>query len=58
MACGRCGKAVEDPETCWYCTADLCYPCWDVLGHCGHPEAEELNQKERDRDALEKPVQH
>lgn len=50
MTCGRCQKQIESPEDgelCWYCGGDLCYECWDEVGHCGHPEAEAINEKAR-----------
>lgn len=47
--CGRCGRDIDRaPEFCWYCLGDLCYPCWDEVGHCGHPEADEANRKARE----------
>jgi len=47
--CGRCKKEipVDEAETCWYCHADLCFECWDEVGHCGHPEAEAINDMGR-----------
>jgi len=47
--CGRCKKEIpaNEAETCWYCHADLCFECWDEVGHCGHPEAEEINDMGR-----------
>lgn len=46
-ACDRCGSVTEEAETCWYCLADLCYDCWDKHGHCGHAEANEINELAR-----------
>jgi hypothetical protein len=23
---------------------DLCGPCWEDVGHCGHPEADAVNE--------------
>lgn len=45
--CGRCGKKARfrDAEVCWYCTATLCYDCWDQYGHCGHPEADDFERR-------------
>lgn len=48
--CGRCGKPIwdlDDAETCWWCTGPLCYECWEEYGHCGHPEAEAMNEYAR-----------
>jgi hypothetical protein len=47
--CGNCKAEVDSAaaQGCWYCDAVLCYPCWDDVGHCGHPEAEALNQAAR-----------
>jgi hypothetical protein len=45
--CGRCHKHVLDGEVCWYCGGCLCYDCWHIWGHCGHPEAEEINEQGR-----------
>lgn len=45
--CGRCGKPIiqEDAETCWWCIGDLCYDCWETVGHCGHKGACEANDR-------------
>lgn len=50
MSCGRCKIDVPSgrEETCWYCLAALCSPCWELLGHCGHEEAESLNRLSRE----------
>lgn len=47
--CGRCGEETErdHAEVCWYCRADLCVECWERYGHCGHPEAVEVNERMR-----------
>jgi hypothetical protein len=46
--CRRCRKeAGYDPDVCWYCLEPLCEECWDKYGHCGHPEAEAINEKAR-----------
>ena len=47
--CGRCGKEMkrDHAEVCWYCNADLCAGCWEEHGHCGHPEAERINERAR-----------
>lgn len=47
--CGRCENEIpaETAETCWYCTESLCYACWDMFGHCGHPEADAQNERSR-----------
>lgn len=49
--CGRCGKEIErdDAEVCWWCQGDLCVECWETHGHCGHPEAEAINERARAR---------
>lgn len=49
VRCGRCGKEIErdDAEVCWWCQGDLCFECWERYGHCGHPEAEEVNERTR-----------
>lgn len=46
-ACGRCEAPVapRDREFCWWCQRYLCYACWDLVGHCGHPEAEAENER-------------
>lgn len=49
--CGRCGKEIgprDSAEVCWFCKGDLCPECWEQHGHCGHEEAEEINQRMRD----------
>ena len=47
--CGRCEDMIPDDdwEICWFCEQELCYKCWDDLGHCGHQEAEVENYKAR-----------
>jgi hypothetical protein len=46
--CRRCGEdAGLDPEICWYCQGPLCSDCWERYGHCGHPEAEAMNEQAR-----------
>lgn len=50
VTCGRCRIAIPDGvrrEMCWLCEADLCGPCWEAVGHCGHPEADRANQEAR-----------
>lgn len=43
MTCGKCDKPItENPQSCWYCPAYLCLPCWEAIGHCGHAEAEAI----------------
>ncbi|MHC4093693.1 MAG: hypothetical protein ACYSVY_26060 [Planctomycetota bacterium] len=46
VTCGRCKAEVGDvmAETCWYCIGDMCGPCWEETGHCGHPEADTINE--------------
>ena len=43
--CGRCRGAVNPRRlrVCVWCKGDLCSPCWDALGHCGHPEMDAIN---------------
>jgi hypothetical protein len=57
VRCGRCGKVVEadKAEACWWCQADLCFNCWETIGHCGHDEAEVWNDAARLVDRL-RPV--
>lgn len=45
--CRRCGKEVPQghEERCWYCMGPLCVDCWDQFGHCGHPEADAINDR-------------
>lgn len=47
--CGRCNKEItrEDAEYCWYCMEYLCGECWEEVGHCGHEEAERMNEEAR-----------
>ena len=48
--CGYCGEDCPgEPESCWYCTGPLCFRCWDRFGHCGHPEADKINEEARSR---------
>jgi len=53
FTCNRCKQAMlsteSGPEVCWYCLADLCYACWNEIGHCGHAEAEAENERCRQR---------
>ncbi len=52
-SCGRCNtKLLVDYEYCWWCQGYLCPECWDKLGHCGHPEAEAVNERGRQRAAI------
>lgn len=48
LMCERCGNG-DGTQFCWYCQEGLCYPCWDAYGHCGHPEADALNEWGRAR---------
>lgn len=45
MNCSRCYRAITEIERehCSWCCRDLCYDCWDQIGHCGHSEAEYWN---------------
>lgn len=47
--CRRCGRkiAADHAEGCWYCSGDLCGKCWEQYGHCGHPEANAINERMR-----------
>jgi hypothetical protein len=47
IACGRCLRQIRasESEYCWYCGGPLCGDCWERVGHCGHAEADQLNQK-------------
>ena len=45
--CLRCNERVLVVESCWYCHGELCAPCWEAFGHCGHPEAEAENERAR-----------
>lgn len=49
LKCGRCKKLIPhgEDETCWFCNRALCYECWDEYGHCGHKEADEINERAR-----------
>jgi hypothetical protein len=46
ILCGRCSISLseKESETCWWCTGELCYSCWDEYGHCGHEEADRSNE--------------
>ena len=48
--CGRCHKKDQDWQYCWWCHHELCYECWDEVGHCGHPDAEAMNEAGRAMD--------
>lgn len=54
--CNCCKRkiTIEEAEACWYCIADLCYECWDEFGHCGHIEAERMNEIAR---AVQQPFE-
>jgi hypothetical protein len=56
MTCNRCKAPLTDKTTewCWWCHEPLCDDCWDKHGHCGHPEADEINRKAREHDARRK----
>lgn len=47
MKCNRCKKPIKISEICWYCRGALCGDCWDEYGHCGHKEAEKINEEIR-----------
>jgi len=49
MTCNRCNVEIEDgrEEFCCWCTSPLCYECWDEYGHCGHEEADLVNEEAR-----------
>ena len=54
--CNRCGKLIGGTaEVCWWCHGDMCAECWDAYGHCGHPKAEEQNERAR---AVRQPKGH
>ena len=45
--CGRCGHDINPEEVishCWYCRRPMCDACWVDFGHCGHPQAQEVEQ--------------
>ena len=51
LDCGRCKGATTEDECahygCWWCQAVLCKGCWEAHGHCGHAEAESINEQAR-----------
>jgi len=49
VTCGRCHKSIleKEAECCWWCTNWLCFECWDEYGHCGHSEADKINEEAR-----------
>ncbi len=55
--CGRCGEKIKDrrQETCFWCHGVLCYECFDKYGHCGHEEADKLNEMAR---SVKQPSPH
>jgi hypothetical protein len=46
MICSRCKIDLpkDTEEYCWFCDGPLCATCWDDFGHCGHPEAETIDE--------------
>jgi hypothetical protein len=48
--CGRCRREIpyDEEKVCWYCRCALCYECWLAFGHCGHPKANEINEREHE----------
>ena len=57
MNCGRCRKPIaegERREFCWWCEGNLCGPCWEAVGHCGHARADYWNEKARQTDGAER----
>lgn len=51
LVCGRCGRVLggwDEAEMCWWCKGPLCGECWEELGHCGHEEAEQVNERLRE----------
>jgi hypothetical protein len=59
--CGRCEVVIHTNDAeicwlCWYCQHELCEHCWDEYGHCGHKEADEINEQVRKHhEATDKP---
>ncbi len=47
--CSRCRAEIPAgrEEFCWFCLKELCLSCWELYGHCGHPQAIEANRKAR-----------
>jgi hypothetical protein len=46
LKCGRCLTNVADTMwRCWWCSAPLCLSCGEVVGHCGHPDAERVDRE-------------
>jgi delta-aminolevulinic acid dehydratase/porphobilinogen synthase len=47
--CGGCAAKIteSEAEACWFCNSDLCFDCWDETGHCGHAEADRINEETR-----------
>lgn len=41
IRCHKCNTIMlaKHAQKCWWCMGDLCYACWDTVGHCDHPEA-------------------
>ena len=58
IPCGKCGELIdqEKAESCFYCLAYLCYICWDEFGHCGHPEADAMNEHARSIQQPTRPI--
>jgi hypothetical protein len=51
ILCGLCSADVGDPTFfCWWCGAPLCSAHGNGLGHCGHPEAEEVVERSTEAD--------
>ncbi len=55
--CKRCSKRIVagEEETCWFCLSPLCFECWNIYGHCGHPEADKANEAARKHHEQDKP---
>lgn len=53
MNCPSCNAAITKgtAQCCWFCNGYLCASCWEERGHCGHPEADAINQASRLLDA-------
>ena len=59
LICGRCGKTIpfDEAECCWWCFEYLCPdPCWEKFGHCGHSEADALNERSRKIERLNRAI--
>lgn len=51
--CGKCKQEVPEgtAEICFWCEGPMCCACWERYGHCGHADADLVNEASDKTDA-------